>query len=185
LLAVASLSNRPDMRFRSSGVITEGSRFRTLLQVPNCKGDFHHRDAESSGAFDRDTPKSATKSSSVGLDSFPSTSTTPPSLRFGAPWRGVGRDAGLAKSGRARARLIREAKLFSEKSSQENKIFIDCSAESTKGRGGRDFDRRQVMVSAPNSRLRETANGERRTANEDEDDRVPNPKLSLAIPGRC
>src|SRR6516165_5339607 len=64
---------------------------------------------------------------------------------------------------RRRARLIREAKLFSEKSSQENKIFIDCSAESTKGRGGRDFDRRQVMVSAPNSRLRETANGERRT----------------------
>src|SRR5262249_42198248 len=63
------------------------------------------------------------------------------------------------------ARLIREAKLFSEKSSQENRIFIDCSAESTKGRGGTDFDRRQVMVSAPNSRLRETANGERRTAN--------------------
>jgi hypothetical protein len=28
--------------------------------------------------------------------------------------------------------LIREAKLFSEKSSQENKIFIDCSAEDTK-----------------------------------------------------
>ena len=61
---------------------------------------------------------------------------TPPSLRFGAPWpgvkkhRGVGRDVGLAKSGRARARLIREAKLFSEKSSQENKIFVDCSAES-------------------------------------------------------
>jgi hypothetical protein len=79
--------------------------------------------------------------------------------------------------------LIREAKLFSEKCSQENKIFIDRSAESTKGRGGRDFDRRQVMVSAPNSRLREPVNGERRTANED--DRVPNPKLSLAIPGRC
>jgi len=38
------------------------------------------------------------------VDSFPST--TPPSLRFGAPWRGVGRDVGLAKSGRARGRFI-------------------------------------------------------------------------------
>jgi hypothetical protein len=31
-------------------------------------------------------------------------------------------------------RLIREAKLFSEKSSQENKIFIDCSTVVTVGR---------------------------------------------------
>jgi hypothetical protein len=35
-----------------------------------------------------------------------STSTTPPSLGFGAPWRGVGRDVGFAKSGRARGRLV-------------------------------------------------------------------------------
>jgi hypothetical protein len=34
--------------------------------------------------------------------------------------------------------LIREAKLFSEKSSQENKIFIDCSTEISKG-SGTDF----------------------------------------------
>jgi hypothetical protein len=32
--------------------------------------------------------------------------------------------------------LIREAKLFSEKSSQENKIFIDCGAE----------DRNQIVL---------------------------------------
>jgi len=32
-----------------------------------------------------------------------SMSTTPPSLRFGAPWRGAGRDVGLGKSGRARS----------------------------------------------------------------------------------
>jgi len=101
---------------------------------------------------------------------------TPPSLRFGAPWpgvkkhRGVGRDVGLAKSGRARARLIREAKLFSEKSSQENKIFVDCSAESTKGRIEFRFGVTEMLSAVlrhrerpANARLR-TANGERNEA---------------------
>ena len=42
--------------------------------------------------------------------------------------------------------MIREAKFFSVKSSQENKIFIDCSAESTKVETNLGWDR--VMVSA-------------------------------------
>src|SRR6516162_1044157 len=99
-------------------------------------------------------------------------STTPPSLRFGAPWpgvkkhRGVGRDVGLAKSGRARARLIREAKLFSEKSSQENKIFVDCSAESTKvgSKLGLASQRCGAPYYATGSAQR-TPDSERRTAN--------------------
>src|SRR6516165_8126219 len=55
----------------------------------------------------------------------------PPSLRFGAPGRGVKNTEGwprrsFAKSGRrrARGRFISEAKLVSGKSSQKNKILI-------------------------------------------------------------
>ena len=38
-----------------------------------------------------------------------------------------------------------EAKLFSEKSSQENKIFIDCSAED-RSSGAREFKRPMLTV---------------------------------------
>jgi hypothetical protein len=64
--------------------------------------------------------------------------------------------------------LIREAKLFSEKSSQENKIFIDCSAESTEvgmNFGSASGDREGPVTPPAARSALQTPNSELRTPN--------------------
>jgi len=83
--------------------------------------------------------------------------------------------------------LIREAKLFSEKSSQENKIFIDC-ARGTEDWSSGTLEFRSPGVQESEGRrvdcatayvLTAPANGDE---HEDEDDRVPNPANSKSPP---